>query len=195
MKIACLGWGSLVWDPGGLPVEEKCWHKDGPMASVEFTRKSKNGRMTLVIEPNATPVPLLWNIMTSSDLKLAEEALRVREDTLQSNIGTWLRGLPSPEAIPNLAQWANEREVDAVVWTALGPKFCALNDSPSIEQVVEYLGGLTGKTRTIAERYIRCAPKQIDTEYRRRIIAVLGWDSRGLRGRVAGLLCPGDVRA
>ena len=175
MKIACLGWGSLTWDPDGLPVEENCWHKDGPMAPVEFLRKSRDGRITLVIDPNVPRVPLLWNVMSLSDLKLAREALRVRERTTTSNIGTWVRGHPSPEVIPDLAQWAIEHDLDSVVWTSLGPKFKGLNDLPAVEQIVEYLGGLTGDTRTNAEKYIRCAPKQIDTEYRRRIKTVLGW--------------------
>ena len=39
MKIACLGWGSVIWDPRALPIQRE-WFKDGPFAPVEFTRQS-----------------------------------------------------------------------------------------------------------------------------------------------------------
>lgn len=82
--------------------------------------------------------------------------------------------------ILGLPAWVQARNVDAVSWTAL-PHSCD-KDKPdrivSSDVVVAYLCGLTGRLRHSAERYIRNAPPQIDTPYRRAIGAKLGWTGR-----------------
>jgi len=178
MKIACLGWGSLIWDPRSLPIRRE-WFKDGPFAPVEFTRKSSDGRITLVIEPSASPVRLLWAHMLPTSLQAAKEALRDREcitaKDWSSKIGSWQQGEPAPANMPELPNWAEAHGLDAAVWTALVTKFDDVQGVPSAEQILEYLRGLTGTARENAKRYIERTPRQIDTEYRRRIEAALGW--------------------
>jgi len=178
MKIACLGWGSLIWDPRSLPIQSE-WFKDGPFAPVEFARQSSDGRITLVMEPNAHSVRLLWAHMILTNLQSAREALRDREgltgQTWATNIGSWQQREPAPATMPELPRWAEAHGGEAVIWTALGPKFNGEEVSPSIDRVIEYLRGLTGTRRDNAKQYIERAPRQIDTEYRRRIEAALGW--------------------
>ena len=36
MKIACLGWGSLIWKAGALPVASQ-WHHDGVFSQAQYT--------------------------------------------------------------------------------------------------------------------------------------------------------------
>jgi hypothetical protein len=133
-----------------------------------------------VLDSTASFVRILWAVMNTEDLQTAKEALRVREDIAAASIGThigaWSAGNPGPSLVVNLPQWADSRGIDSVVWTALPCKFNSENgQAPTIDQVVEYLSGLTGRRREEAERYIRFAPKQIDTPCRRRIESALQW--------------------
>lgn len=50
MKIAILGWGSLIWDKRTLRLAGD-WQTGGPVLPIEFSRVSGDGRLTLVIDP------------------------------------------------------------------------------------------------------------------------------------------------
>lgn len=177
--IACLGWGSLVWDPRELAIQRR-WFEDGPLIHVELARQSQDGRITLVLTNSATPVRSLWAVMDSTDLAAARSGLRKREGIPEKNedrhIGSWSVGQPSPASIPFLTEWASAHGITHVIWTNLPPKFDGEEGVlPSCEQVVQYLAGLVGAQREVAERYVRFTPRQIDTAYRRHIEATLQW--------------------
>lgn len=177
--IVYLAWGSLVWEPGDLPLMHD-WRSDGPEVRVEFVRQSSNGRLTLVLTPGADPLPSLWASFNGEDVAVAREHLRLREKIPRKNrdihIGSWIPGASEPECIPGLEAWAKERGATAVVWTALPPKFFN-RESPvaSMEETVAYLSGLSGEARALAEEYVRRAPVQIASAYRRRFQEELGW--------------------
>jgi hypothetical protein len=89
MRIACLGWGSLIWDPGSLPLRRNKprWFTDGPELPIEFARKSSGGRITLVIVPRgkAKAQPVLWAHLTCLSVAQAHEALARRERRLRGD--------------------------------------------------------------------------------------------------------------
>jgi hypothetical protein len=92
MTIACLGWGSLCWDPQSLPVVGD-WHEDGPFLPVEFTRVSSDGRITLVLTDGVQALPVLWAELDATDLDQAISALANREDVRRLGaIGRWPNG-------------------------------------------------------------------------------------------------------
>jgi hypothetical protein len=119
--------------------------------------------------------------MDSNNLQEARDALGVRENIKEkdrpSRIGSWKRGDAAPHNIPELSAWAETRGVDAVVWTDLKPKFDKEDRRPSVEDVIAHLRSLVGTQRDEVKRYIENAPSQIDTEYRRKIEAALGWNT------------------
>ena len=81
-----------------------------------------------------------WALMDSNCLEDAREHLRAREKTNSERIGTWSRGYRPPAYIPELDDWALARNLDAVVWTALPPKFKEREGRiPTVEEVVCYL--------------------------------------------------------
>jgi hypothetical protein len=178
--IACLGWGSLVWDPRGLPIQRE-WFSDGPFIRVDFLRESEDGRMTLVLHATGSVVRSLWTVMVAGTLEEAREALRRREQIgtrdAERFIGSWSREAPAdpPAELIDLPEWASARSIDAVVWTALPPKIGKEERLPNAEEVLNHLARLEGSARREAERYVRHAPRQIDTALRRRMEAQFGW--------------------
>jgi len=128
--------------------------------------------------------------MTVRTLEDAKKALAMREripgKNINKHIDYWSRGEEDPPNISEIGAWAACRGVEYIVWTALPPKFKGESEKcPSIEEVVAHLSGLTGPERDNAENYVRRAPVQIDTPYRRNIEARLGWCSCGSHGNGA----------
>lgn len=176
MKIGCLGWGSLIWDPRTLPVQ-RWWFYDGPLLPIEFARHSNGDRITLVLTPGAAIVRSLWTLMLVTDLDTARTSLAKREGTSQKYVGDWSWATKcNGESSDVIGKWASYIGLDAVVWTALPPKFDDQSGRvPTVDEVVSFLRTLPQEKQRNAEEYIKKTPRQIDTEYRRRIEAEFNW--------------------
>ena len=179
MTVACLAWGSLVWDPRELPVQGK-WFEDGPLLPVEFARQCDDGRLTLVIIQQSIPIRTLWAPFSVETVAAAREALGKREGISEKNqeksIAAWSSESQNEPVPANIASWARNLGVAAVLWTALPPLFDKkVGRVPSIDEAVTYLRGLRHEQRRNAERYVRMASRQVDTPYRRRFELEFGW--------------------
>lgn len=178
MTVACLAWGSLVWNPGELPIDGR-WHSDGPGVQVEYLRQSKDGRLTLVLEASASIVPALWARMQSNDLPSAVTALAARENigpkSTPKFIGSWSKGQTEPDLVHGLADWAYTNDIEHVIWTALPPFFDGQQVTATKEQALSYLRGLSGEAKEKSEQYVRMTPSQVRTRYRRVIEETLHW--------------------
>lgn len=179
MVIACLGWGSLIWDPRELPIQDK-WFDDGPLLRVEFARQSSDDRLTLVLLPTGTEIRSLWAPFSVTGITEARKALGKREGLSEKNyekyIAVWSTADQQDPEPPSIRVWAQGLGLNAVVWTALPPRFRGEDGRvPTIEEAVQHLRDLPHECRRNAERYIRMAPRQVDTLYRRRFEAEFGW--------------------
>ena len=180
MKIACLGWGSLVWNPGVL----RCvggWHTDGPELPLEFARTSQDGRLTLVLTAGARPVPCLWTEVEYTAPHHAQEALAGREGCTLPGIGLWPGDPPAHNpGADAIAAWCAARGFDAVVWTALKPKFEGVsgNAPATAEAALTYLKQLDAGRMAKAQEYVERAPAQVQTAFRAVFEQELGWHAR-----------------
>ena len=189
MKIAILGWGSLIWQPKDLKFDPNIgWKENGPVLPIEFAKISKDGRLTLVITPNGTDVPTLYSVSSFDTIDLAVLNLKKREGTLKENIGYYdkSKDVIFPLNFPikekeNIKNWIQTTVFDAVIWTNLPEKWEIRNEEKVViktidpDDRIEYLQNLKGLQSALAEEYIRKTPKQIATKYRKLIIETLGW--------------------
>jgi hypothetical protein len=181
MKIAVLGWGSLIWDPKELNILDDKWNENGPILPIEFARVSKDGRLTLVIKPNWTEVKTMYAISSFQDLTQAIENLRNREQTIIDRIGFYNFLTDEKHIregnnfiIPNLISWQAQNYIDAVIWTDLPPNFQDLLKLHfNLENIEKVLKGLKKEEFEFAKKYINNTPAQITTRFRPEITQFL----------------------
>lgn len=202
--IVCLGWGSLIWRLGGLPVNSSgCldhhhgnpvdssasngpWLLNGPCLPVEFARQSSDGRITLVITPERCPVQVFSAVMDvpsveDNGIEHARCALALREGIqskyINRSVGHWSANSDSGhDEVAAIGKWAEQLGYKGVVWTALKPKFRGKNETPTCDQVLQYLcRDLSGDKLEKAKEYVRRTPVSIRTACRDKIERVLGW--------------------
>jgi hypothetical protein len=181
LKIGCLAWGSLVWDPRTLP-RAGSFQADGPELPIEFSRVSLDGRVTLVIDANAPKLRTLWVELATSTLDEAVAALGRREKIAPERwvdwVGRYRRGdrVRDETGPTDFDAWLETHRLDAVVWTAL-PSRTPTGELvvPRIEELLAHLAGLGSADRARAEQYVRRAPRSVRTPHRARFESELGW--------------------
>lgn len=182
-RIACIGWGSLIYRPGRLATRGQ-WLNDGPQLPVEFARESSNGHITLVICPAVARVPTRWVLLDLPTVELARidlghrEYAKATQKWIDESIGFWDRESETHHGMEaeTIAAWALAKGLDGVVWTNLPCGFKANRGVlPSIEDVLAHLGNLDGPALKEAENYVRNAPTEVDTVYRRQMAEHFDW--------------------
>jgi hypothetical protein len=118
-------------------------------------------------------------VFSVETIERASEALRKRERVAKKNldrhIGRWCLNDGAEATPPGISEWGRRMSVD-VVWTSLPPRFNGKeNTIPSEDDAVAYVRALPYETKKHAELYIRRAPLQIDTPFRRRFENEFGW--------------------
>lgn len=201
-RIAILGWGSLISNPGRAAITSG-WAHGGPVLPIEFSRVSRDGRLTLVIDPDhGVAVPTRYAESVRATLEDAISDLGHREGTVAKNIGFLdLVNVSSrsrhAQTLEAVRAWARSHDFAAVVWTDLPGNFAEKTGIPfSAKSAVGYLGQLLDHRATAAREYVEGAPAEVDTPVRRLASAI--WrkaaDSRGVvppnPGDIADHCCP-----
>lgn len=177
MKIACLGWGSLIWNPGGLKIKGKDWFNDGPLLPIEFVRISTNKRVTLVIDQDSKPITTLWNLMDTDDFQSAFDSLMKREGTIRKRIRSINQSDVPKNSIEKIVQeWLKKKEIDVAIWTGLYLNNKTQDRRPSVDEIVNHLIALENSELDNAKEYIIKTPTQVQTEYRKTIMSELNWE-------------------
>lgn len=180
MKIAILGWGSLIWDPLNLAYNiETNWSTEGPYLPIEYSRISIDGRLTLVISDKVKEIKTFFAISTYETLDQAILNLAIREGSNISTIGFFMK--KNSQIFPsnfkhknNIKIWSEQNDTfDAVIWTNLSENWVT---KTKCKNRIDYLLSLDKETAKKAENYIRKTPKQINTELRSKINDKLKWD-------------------
>jgi hypothetical protein len=166
MRIAILGWGSLIWDKEKanlLPLESE-WQTGGPELPVEFSRisASRGRALTLVIDPNnGSAVPTRFTVSKRKRLKDATHDLKKREGTNEIRnigyvnvVGGSQRCSVFKEAASIIRNWAIKNNFDAVVWTDLPCKFKFNGENFSVDNAIKYLHQLPEASAQKAREYI-----------------------------------------
>ena len=85
MRIAVLGWGSLIWDYTEITTR---WKRTKLISfPLEFMRLSNGVRLTLVIDERGEDNNLYYATSNYENLNKAIHSLRIREKTTIKNIG------------------------------------------------------------------------------------------------------------
>ena len=109
MRIAILGWGSLLWDTTTPQAQEFDRHRgnwlfDGPRLRLEFSRisHSRNSALTLVLdyENGGEPSQVAYALSKRKHPEDAACDLRCREGTVMKNIGYHFAIANEPEKAP-----------------------------------------------------------------------------------------------
>ena len=172
MKIAILGWGSLLWD-GQIDFDKqhRDWLFDGPELKLEFSRisTSRKGALTLVIDPyNGALCRVAYAFSKRLDPADAICDLRSREKTTLSKIGFYFcdgsqKQSRNSEAFNTISSWAVQHAIDVVIWTDLESNF---KIKFSVESAIQHINNLDVEGKAKAAEYVWRAPNFVKTPLR-----------------------------
>ena len=191
MRIAVLGWGSVVWERGVLEVAAD-FLPNGPHLPLEFGRVSGDERLTLVIDETfgascptyAAPSSFgdlnaallnLWERQGSEGEPLPGDVRRhgrVGFTDVSSGQKSDSAMQRHPRAVAAITAWAKANGYDAAIWTALASRLHEpgkRGDPFIVNAAIRYLEDLEKRdaaTFGLALAYIRNAPLAVQTPVR-----------------------------
>ena len=173
MRIAIVGYGSLIWDLENLePFVSGQWSLgSGPKIPVEFSRISPKRKKALVLViDHSLKHQCATNIIKSSrpNIDDAINDLAARERCKPDMIGYLDKSGSTYKSFTDVEDWLEKSTYDGVIWTALPYNYeLETGEKFSHESGVKYLQTLNADALAEAWRYIEFAPEVTDTPFRR----------------------------
>jgi len=186
MRIAIVGYGSLIWDLENLkPFVSGQWSLGcGPKMPVEFSRISPKRKKALVLViDHSLDHQCTTNIIKSarSNIDEAIKDLAERERCKIDMIGYLDKSGNEYKSFSGVEDWLEKNNYDAVIWTALPYNFeLETGKEFTHKSGLEYLKSLNANALAEAWRYIEFAPKVTDTPFRRFLKQDEFWQSLNL---------------
>lgn len=188
MKIAVIGWGSLLWDLDVLAGNVTGgWNfGTGPALPLEFSRispKRKHGLVVIIDPVFGIPCPTSYIHSKREDVGDAAMDLAERERAPIERIGYARQEAGERECSVTaldgiLTDWLVQESLDACVWTDLPANFEEhVGETFSINRAVKYLKSLEPASLAEAKRYIENAPAETVTPLRTALAANDWWQS------------------
>ena len=183
MRIAIVGYGSLIWDLDNLaPHVTGQWSLGtGPKMPVEFSRISPKRKMGLVLVVDQTlNHQCQTNIIESSrsNLQHTINDLAARERCDAEMIGHLDMNGNGLHGFSYVEEWLERSSFDGVVWTALpGNYHSHTGRAFSHHNARDYLRTLKRDALVEAWRYIEFAPEVTATPFRQFLAEDPFWQS------------------
>jgi hypothetical protein len=181
MKIAFLGWGSLLRISHALKLVGK-WQSDGPLFPLEFAYITKSNVLTLAIHPASSQVQTFWAQSEFEDLEEAKGALGKLSRTELSDISCSSAEENSNKdelaaaTYDSLRVWLKQKGLDAVVWIGRKSNFKEATGADFTEEsAMDFINMLSKNQRLAAEEHIINYPDQIETTLRQQLRIKFGW--------------------
>jgi hypothetical protein len=186
MSIAILAWGSLTWNPRELAIVGG-FDPIGPKLRLEFTRVSRDNRLTLTIDETVgvacttfaarsafedldEALTNLWKREGSEDEKLPAKIRtsgRVGFLDILSGERSNKAMTRHPQAVASIQRWGSDRGYSSVIWTILASNFLEeKGEAFSVDAALAHLSGLSDPERGPALEYIRNTPPEVRTPVR-----------------------------
>lgn len=175
MKIAILGWGSLLWDARPeFDEQHDEWLPDGPSLKIEFSRVSvtRSGALTLVLDTeNGKECQVAYALSKRKNPDDTICDLRSREGTTLKNIGFYFadnsrKQVRNEEVLKTIQEWASAKKIDVVIWTDLESNFQEKSRCKrpfSVEAAICHIQNLDSEGKAKASEYVWRAPAFVET--------------------------------
>jgi hypothetical protein len=181
VKIAILGWGSLLWDKRPeFDNYHDDWQSNGPRLHIEYSRisETRNGVLTLVLDAqHGSECQVAYALSKRKNPDDAICDLRSREGTTLKNIGFYFADnsrnqARDPKVLEIIKSWASRNKIDVVVWTDLKSNFKVKSRDKelfSVKAALRHIQALDEKVKAKAAEYVWRSPSFVVTPLREKL--------------------------